>query len=156
MVKRSGFTLVELIFVIVIIGVLAAAAIPKFTELKLNAEITNIIKPYSSLLENGKAAYLNEVELNDKNSSDVALTDLIELKGKGWEESNSSYYSYVLSGNEGNMSIEYKGDGTVEIVTTLKGSNKATIKTKLNKRTGMIFGTSGSSEVNTTVLDFTK
>ncbi len=37
---QKAFTLIELIFVIVIIGILAAYAIPKFTHLKENARIT--------------------------------------------------------------------------------------------------------------------
>lgn len=36
--KQNGFTLIELVMVIVILGVLAAVAIPKFVDLKSDAE----------------------------------------------------------------------------------------------------------------------
>lgn len=45
--KRAGFTMVELIFVVVVIGVVAAVAIPKLTttrnDAKISIELANMI-----------------------------------------------------------------------------------------------------------------
>jgi prepilin-type N-terminal cleavage/methylation domain-containing protein len=46
---KKAFTLVELIFVIVIIGVLAAAAIPQFSKLTDNAKISAELSTASSV-----------------------------------------------------------------------------------------------------------
>lgn len=47
--KREAFTMIELIFVIVILGILASVAIPTFTATRLDAEITKYASDVSTI-----------------------------------------------------------------------------------------------------------
>ena len=55
--KRSGFTLVELIFVIVIIGLLAAVAVPKFLATKKRAETANFPEVANQIVTKANEQY---------------------------------------------------------------------------------------------------
>jgi len=78
--KMSGFTLIELMVVIVIIGVLASLAIPRFSEASDKAKIAEAPR----ILASFESAYLaGKAELGDsiKNMGDI-IFDTLSLKSK--------------------------------------------------------------------------
>jgi hypothetical protein len=116
-----------------------------------------MIKPYASLIETGRATYLNETDLNGKTNAEINLVDFIDVKpityasnSKGWRDGlGTDRYIYYLSNGQGYMDFRYGNNGILSIYTTILGSKKADVQRSLTNQTGMIF----TNDRNTTVLD---
>lgn len=88
-IMRKGFTLIELIIVVIIVGILASFAIPQYTKLTTKAKAgkakhaISLIKQAEKLYAAEHDAYINvsEGSINSDVGKDVTGVDLSEVDG---------------------------------------------------------------------------
>ena len=76
----KGFTMIELIFVIVILGVLAAIAIPRLAATRDDAEVVRTAQNISTSLTDVMGYYIAKGEYNSNFSSMTNVTNPIKIR----------------------------------------------------------------------------
>jgi len=121
--KMSGFTLIELMVVIVIIGVLASLAIPRFTEASNKAKVAEaprIIASYESaqlayVAENGKVGILTDDDANQLIFDLKAVQDDSKwflYEGETNADTTSAVFSATAAANMGPFEKDTHGMNT--------------------------------------------
>ena len=162
--KRKGFTLVELLIVIVVIGILSAMMMLSSTEAVTSAKASNIVSNLRNLktaalamyidnmdnFDNGKAIIKGSTETGTPTSgaTEFDITNVVKYMNGGENFADTDYA--ILANDEGwFLSYTIKGTGTekAQIKEKLTGRAKAVglLATASNKAT-----TTGSDNNATT------
>jgi len=107
--KKEGFTLVELLIVVAIIGILAAIAIPQFAAYRERAYCASIKSDLANLAISEEAYFAD----NNVYSSDAAaMTDFAQTTGVILGAITADTQSFSLAATHANCSTTYSWDST--------------------------------------------
>lgn len=115
--KKSGFTLIELIIVIAIIAILAAVALPKFGEVRENANRKSDISNAKNI-QSAVVALINDDVITFKSDKNFDLDDTSDPDAKEtrkYMQTTPKIKAKTNKGNDFNVKITGNGDVSVHV-----------------------------------------
>ena len=99
---KSGFTIIELLIVVVVIGILTAIAVPKFQQVKgraraaaLKADLRNLVTAQEDYLSTHLVYSNNLAALNFSGSEGVTV-NIVQVIPGGWSATTTHPLSFPL------------------------------------------------------------
>ena len=128
--KRAGFTMIELIFVIVILGILAAVAIPKLSATRTDAEVSKMAADTATLISDLGAYYTSKGTFDAADITNITNFDTGITSPLG----NGDHFDITDSDSNACLTVKFNNvkDGNV---TVAKGTGVSSVCTSVNTAT---------------------
>jgi len=123
MKKNQGFTLIELMIVVAIIGILAAVAIPQYQNYIAKSQVSRVMSETGAIRTAVETCILDGITDVDECPLGWTLSNLIGQEGGG---EGGSDLNPGLTAQEG-LDVELNDDGTATIEATFGGNAATTL-----------------------------
>ena len=140
---RKGFTMIELIFVIVILGVLASVAIPRLAATRDDAEVAKAATNLTTAVSDITAYYTAKGNFNSVTSDFTKITNALNKSGQLLVKGGTECVKVTLPTTNNNA-----GNTSSKVELKLKFSNSDAVCKQLMQLPGIksMCGKSGSGE----------
>jgi len=119
---KKGFSIIELIFVIAVLGIIAAVAVPKLLDSRSSALATTIKQDISTITNSIQSYYMLKGKLDD-------ITTSVTINSNTWNTENNKTVIFPRTGNSCvTIKIEDK-----ELKVDIDESNETEVCTKIRQ-----------------------